>query len=210
MPERRRDRASEGIPISQPPDRAAGALPAHQGCQSGSGRSRLWRGVCQGNRSPARGLKVRSHAGHCYRTAGGMMSETGGTHHTDSARVPGPEIQRLGALVGRWRSEGHIVGEVPVPITGTDIYQWLPGGFFLVHHVDVVIGEQTVQAIELIGEYDPQTTPSPPAPTTTRATSRSCVPGLTSTACGRSPVAATSPWWPGPPPLARAEPCGPH
>jgi len=84
-----------------------------------------------------------------------MMSETGGTHHTDSARVPGPEIQRLGALVGRWRSEGHIVGEVPVPITGTDIYQWLPGGFFLVHHVDVVIGEQTVQALELIGEYDP-------------------------------------------------------
>jgi hypothetical protein len=29
------------------------------------------------------------------------------------------------------------------------------GGFFLVHHVDVVIGDQTVQAIELIGEYDP-------------------------------------------------------
>jgi len=47
------------------------------------------------------------------------------------------------------------VGEVPVPITGTDIYEWLPGGFFLLHHVDVVIGEQAVRAIELIGEYDP-------------------------------------------------------
>jgi hypothetical protein len=29
-----------------------------------------------------------------------------------------------------------------------------PGGFFLVHHVDVVVGNQKVQAIELIGEYD--------------------------------------------------------
>ena len=47
------------------------------------------------------------------------------------------------------------MGEVPVPVTGTDIYEWLPGGFFLIHHVDVVIGEQTIQAIELIGEYDP-------------------------------------------------------
>jgi len=47
------------------------------------------------------------------------------------------------------------VGEVPVPITGTDIYEWLPGGFFLLHRVDVVIGEQAVRAIELIGEYDP-------------------------------------------------------
>ena len=47
------------------------------------------------------------------------------------------------------------MGDQPVPIAGTDTYQWLPGGFFLVHHVDVVIGEQQVQAIELIGEYDP-------------------------------------------------------
>jgi Protein of unknown function (DUF1579) len=83
-----------------------------------------------------------------------MMSESRGS--TDNAQAPGPEIQRLGALVGRWRSEGHIVGEVPIPIIGTDIYEWLPGGYFLVHHVDVMIGEQRVQAIELI-EYDPTT-----------------------------------------------------
>ena len=85
------------------------------------------------------------------------MSESRDTHHPNSAPTPSPEIQRVGALVGRWRSEGHIVGEVPVPITGTDVYEWLPGGFFLVHHVDVMIGQQPVQAIELIGEYDPTT-----------------------------------------------------
>jgi len=49
------------------------------------------------------------------------------------------------------------VAETPVPITGTDSYEWLPGGFFLVHHVDVMIGQQRVQALELIGEYDPAT-----------------------------------------------------
>jgi uncharacterized protein DUF1579 len=89
-------------------------------------------------------------------TAGETMSDLGDTKHSNGVPVPSREIQRLGALVGRWRSEGYIVGEVPIPITGTDIYEWLPGGFFLVHHVDVVIGGQPVQAIELI-EYDPTT-----------------------------------------------------
>lgn len=83
------------------------------------------------------------------------MPEPGDTHPPRGAPTPGPETRRLGALVGRWRSEGHVVGEPPVPIEGTDIYEWLPGGFFLVHHVDVVVGDQPVQAIELIGEYDP-------------------------------------------------------
>jgi hypothetical protein len=91
------------------------------------------------------------------RTAGVTMSESRDTQHSDNAPTPSPETQRLGALVGRWRSEGHIVADPPVPIHGTDIYEWLPGGFFLVHHVDVVIGKRKVQAIELIGEYDPTT-----------------------------------------------------
>jgi hypothetical protein len=73
------------------------------------------------------------------------------------AREPGPEIERLGALVGRWRSNGHVVGEPAVPITGTDTYEWLDGGFFLVHHVDVVVGDRKVTALEVIGEYDPNT-----------------------------------------------------
>jgi hypothetical protein len=85
------------------------------------------------------------------------MSDRVEQAHTAAPRSPGPEIQRLGTLVGRWRSEGHIVGDTPVPITGTDVYEWLPGGFFLVHHVDVVIGEEPVRAIEIIGEHDPAT-----------------------------------------------------
>jgi len=75
----------------------------------------------------------------------------------DRRRRPGAEVQRLGALVGRWRTEGHVVGQPVVPITGTDIYEWLAGGFFLVHHVDVLVGDQQVQAIEIIGDHDPGT-----------------------------------------------------
>jgi hypothetical protein len=85
------------------------------------------------------------------------MSQSSDTRHPDRAPTPSPQVRRLGALVGRWRSEGHIVGDPPVPITGTDTYEWLPGGFFLVHDVDVMIGQQQVQALELIGEYDPTT-----------------------------------------------------
>jgi hypothetical protein len=68
------------------------------------------------------------------------MPEPRVTRQPGGGPAPGPETRRLGALVGRWRSEGHVVGEPSVPIEGTDIYEWLPGGFFLVHHVDVVVG----------------------------------------------------------------------
>src|SRR4029453_1371192 len=85
------------------------------------------------------------------------MSQSSDAGRGGGAPAPSPQLRRLGALVGRWRSQGHIVGEVPVSITGTDAYEWLAGGFFLVHHVDVVIGDQQVRALELIGEYDPAT-----------------------------------------------------
>ena len=63
----------------------------------------------------------------------------------------------LGALVGRWRTEGHVIGDDAEPITGTDVYEWLPGRHFLVHHVDVMVGDEHVRAIELIGDHDAAT-----------------------------------------------------
>jgi hypothetical protein len=128
----------------------------------------------------------------------------------DSAPTPNPETQRLGALVGRWRSEGHIVGDPPAPITGTDIYEWFPGGFFLVHHVDVMIGEQPVQALELIGEYDPATDAFLARAYDNLGNITLMRPRLTSRACGRSPVAATSPQLRNPWTPTRAARCGPR
>jgi catechol 2,3-dioxygenase-like lactoylglutathione lyase family enzyme len=67
------------------------------------------------------------------------------------AVIPNP---RLVTIAGRWRTTGHVVGEPPIPIRGTDIYEVLAGGHFLVHHIDVMVGDQPVRAIEIIGERD--------------------------------------------------------
>lgn len=68
-----------------------------------------------------------------------------------AARTPD---QRLWSIAGRWRTSGHVIGEPTIPVVGSDIYDVLPGGHFLVHHVDVTVGDQPVRAIEIIGEPD--------------------------------------------------------
>ncbi len=72
-------------------------------------------------------------------------------HIADERRAPD---QRLWAIAGRWRTSGQVMGEPAIPVVGTDIYERLPGGHFLVHHVDVTVGDQPVRAIEIIGEPD--------------------------------------------------------
>jgi hypothetical protein len=62
--------------------------------------------------------------------------------------------QRLRSIAGRWRTSGHVIGEPATPVVGTDVYDVFPGGHFLVHHVDVTVGDQPVRAIEIIGEPD--------------------------------------------------------
>jgi hypothetical protein len=80
------------------------------------------------------------------------------------APAPGPENRRLGALVGRWRSKGHVVGEPPVPITGSDVAEWLPGGFLLVHHVEWSSGTSRSRRSRSSARTTRQRTRSPPAP----------------------------------------------
>ena len=47
-----------------------------------------------------------------------------------------------------------MIDEPEIPVAGTDTYEVLPGGYFLVHHVDVTVGDKPVRAIEIIGEPD--------------------------------------------------------
>jgi hypothetical protein len=68
-----------------------------------------------------------------------------------ATRLPDP---RLTAIAGHWLTSGHVIGDSQVPVVGTDIYEVFPGGHFLVHHVDVAVGSQSVRAIEIIGEPD--------------------------------------------------------
>ena len=61
---------------------------------------------------------------------------------------------RLHTIAGRCHTSGHVIAEPKIPVVGTDTYEVLPGGYFLVHHVDVTVGERPVRAIEIIGEPD--------------------------------------------------------
>jgi Protein of unknown function (DUF1579) len=70
---------------------------------------------------------------------------------------PNSERERLGALVGTWRTEGWTKGGPGAPaarIDAVDEYEWLPGGFALLHRVDAQVGDQKVDGAEIIG-YDP-------------------------------------------------------
>jgi Protein of unknown function (DUF1579) len=69
----------------------------------------------------------------------------------------GPPHQRLAALVGRWRTEGWTIATAEAPaarIEAVDTYEWLPGGYALLHTVDARVGEQKVEGAEIIG-WDP-------------------------------------------------------
>ncbi|MBT2274010.1 hypothetical protein [Rhodococcus qingshengii] len=60
-------------------------------------------------------------------------------------------------IIGRWRTSGTVFdehGERAAMIVGTDEYEWMPGGKWVVHRVDVMMGEDRVQALELIGDHD--------------------------------------------------------
>jgi hypothetical protein len=70
------------------------------------------------------------------------------------ARLRDGRHQALAVLIGKWINEGHTIetAEIPlVPILTSDIYEWAPGGFFVVHSAFGKIGETSVGGVEIIG-----------------------------------------------------------
>jgi hypothetical protein len=68
-----------------------------------------------------------------------------------------PALQRLDALIGRWKTEGWTTdgsGARRDRIDAVDTYERLPGGALL-HIVDARVGDQKVEGAEIIG-YDPE------------------------------------------------------
>ncbi len=73
--------------------------------------------------------------------------------------VPGPEHRRLDVFVGRWINEGHTVATDEAPaakILTSDVYEWMPGGFFVLHTAYGRIGDVGVGGTEIMS-YDPTT-----------------------------------------------------
>ena len=65
---------------------------------------------------------------------------------------PTAKMAALAPLAGRWRTSGRVVatGEA---FRATDIYEWFPGGYFLLHHVDADMAGEPVRTLEIFG-YD--------------------------------------------------------
>ncbi|MEU4449478.1 hypothetical protein AB0K14_09915 [Actinosynnema sp. NPDC050801] len=60
---------------------------------------------------------------------------------------PSPELRALDRLVGTWSVTGGAEGTVR--------YEWMPGGFFLLQHVELSQFGQPVTGLEVIGNLRP-------------------------------------------------------
>jgi hypothetical protein len=61
---------------------------------------------------------------------------------------PDPELQRLAPLLGTWESEDHTDDSMlgpGVPVTSVETYDWLEGGYFLVHTYETTFGDEPAQ-----------------------------------------------------------------
>ena len=66
------------------------------------------------------------------------------------APQPGPEHKRLDVFIGKWINEGYTVeapGSPSVKIITSDVYGWMPGGFFVLHTAYGRIGNMNVGEI---------------------------------------------------------------
>ncbi|WP_063130597.1 hypothetical protein [Nocardia fusca] len=67
---------------------------------------------------------------------------------------PTPELQALNRLVGTWKVSGGAEGTVR--------YEWMPGRFFLLQHIDLTQHGEPVTGMEVIGNLRPFGEPTGP------------------------------------------------
>ena len=84
-----------------------------------------------------------------------VVKVASGLESTDR-HVPVRDMQQEASDVpiGKWINEGRTVAtaEIPsVPILTSDVYEWAPGGIFVVHSAYGRIGESSVGGVEIIG-----------------------------------------------------------
>jgi hypothetical protein len=86
------------------------------------------------------------------------MAERSGQAAFD-APAPDPELQRLAPLVGTWTTQGHTHDGVygpGVPVTSTERFRWLDGGYFLVQEYETTFGQEPTQRGVVYWGYDAQ------------------------------------------------------
>lgn len=76
------------------------------------------------------------------------MANDNAGQSTFEAPPPHPELQRLEPLLGTWTTEEHTEDSVlgpGVPVTSTETFYWLEGGYFLVSTYETVFGDEPAQ-----------------------------------------------------------------
>lgn len=71
--------------------------------------------------------------------------------------TPDDFMRPFSRLIGRWKTSGSVFdehGRKTISIAGTDEYEWMTGGHWIIHRVDVMMGDDHVRALELIGDHD--------------------------------------------------------
>jgi hypothetical protein len=66
----------------------------------------------------------------------------------------GPEYNRLDVLIGKWINVGKtepIGAEPPLDIVTSDIYEWLPGKYWILHTAYGRLGNMDAGGVEMIG-----------------------------------------------------------
>jgi len=69
----------------------------------------------------------------------------------ENNRIENTEFRKL---IGKWKTEGQMLATKNNPemkITGTDTYELILGGFFILHKADVLMGNKKSQTHEIIG-----------------------------------------------------------
>ncbi|WP_328603582.1 hypothetical protein OG943_26260 [Amycolatopsis sp. NBC_00345] len=87
-----------------------------------------------------------------------VVAVAAGVEQTDqAAAVRDGRHQALEVLIGKWINEGHTIGTAEIPaaaILTSDVYEWAPGGFFVLHSAFGRIGETAVGGVEMIGVHE--------------------------------------------------------
>lgn len=70
---------------------------------------------------------------------------------------PHPQLRRLEPLIGTWMANEHTLDSVlgsGVPVTSTETFRWLEGGYFLVQDYETVFGDEPAQKGVNFWRYD--------------------------------------------------------
>src|SRR5262245_39323274 len=74
----------------------------------------------------------------------------------DRGKPPSDGHRRLAVFIGKWINEGELLATDDAPaarILTSDVYEWIPGKFFVLHTAYGRIGDLDVGGTEIIG-YD--------------------------------------------------------